>query len=467
MRRIIVKLGERLGRLGARTAALIQSAARWLVPRVRALVRALRLDAGVRWYGEHRVARQWTVNLAGAAFLVWFAGVAKNWIQPTLTPDMLFSSVTIGPEAVRVTEAQPGSVARVATYTGAVQPWEENVVYARVDGYVDQLLVYPGDYVRRGALLATLETSRLNPQLAEAVADSGWWAAEYRRDSLLFSEQAISASELDRARTRFEVAAAKVAMQRTQIGYAAIRALTNGWIAERMVYPGQYVSAGQPVLKVDDLQRVRIQFNVAEEHLSQIQPGTEVYLRFPQLDPERVVATWLTPGGRDLARTTGGGNGDASRSERAEAAARDAPPSGNRVARQAVAVPAKLAVVFPAQDPGTRTGVAEVRLPNPGLVLRANTYVVGDFVVQEGSRGVRVPVSALTPMPGGKTVVFVLPPIVEQGAVEEREVVVGVRNSEWVELLSGVRPGERVVYQGNRNLVNGQPVMVLNPQGSF
>lgn len=471
-------------RIIERLAAGLAGAARGAASGVAWLVRVLRLDHVLRWYGEHRVARQWTVNLAGAAFLVWFAGIAKDWIQPTLTPDMLFPSVTIGPQGVRVAEAEYGSVAQTATYTGQVQPWEENVVYARVDGYVSRLHVYPGDYVRRGQQLVTLETSNLEPRLAEAVVDSTFFAAEFRRDSVLYAEKAISASELDRSRNRFEAASAKVELLRTQIGYASIRALTDGWVADRKVYEGQYVRAGEPVVKVDDLARVRIQFEVAEEHLSTIRPGTVVYVRFPQLDPEVVRRMWpgrlLRP--REELAASGSRGSDASAAAAVNSATHQGsaaapatpaglsnaradalPQSGNWVASYAHALEAEVAVVFPAEDPATRTGLVEVRLENPGPLLRTNTYVVGDFVVREGDRGVRVPVSALTPMPGGKTVVFVLPPIVEQGAVEEREVVVGVRNSEWVELLSGVEPGERVVYRGNRGLVDGQPVMVINP----
>lgn len=440
----------------------------WLPRAVRGarrLGRTLRLDAVVRWYGEHRMARMWTINIAGALLLIWAARVMSDWIQPTLTPEMLFPSATIGPEAVLVAEARPGRAQRVATYTGAAQPWEENVVYARVDGYVESLNVYPGEYVRRGQLLAKLETSRLEPQLAEALVDSVFWAAEFRRESLLFEGKAISASELDRVRARYGTASAKVEFLRTQIGYAEIRALTDGWIAERYVYSGQYVPAGERIVKLDQIDRVRIQFKVAEEHLAAIKPGTKVFLRFPQLDQELVVATWDGIKPPVLARVRSVGGGSETPGANPGPAPDPLPPSGSRVAKSAAVIPAEVAVVFPAEDPATRTGIVEVRLRNPGLALRTNTYVVGDFVVAEGDRGVLVPVQAITPMPGGRTVVFVVPPIVEQGAVEEREVVVGVRNSQYAEVVSGVAPGERVVYKGNRGLVDGQAVTVLNPQG--
>lgn len=492
MTRILRALGELAGRVARRTGIVLRAGAVWFGGRLGGLLRVLRVDAVLRWYGGHRVVRQWTVNLAGAALLIWFAGVAGDWIQPTLTPDMLFPSANIGAEAVRVAEAQPGVVQRIASYTGAVQPWEENVVYARIDGYVNRLLVYPGEHVRQGQLLATLETSRLDPLLEEALADSVFLAAEFRRDSVLVAQQAIGVAEFERSRTRYAAASAKVQHLRTQIGYAAIRALTSGWVAQRHVYAGQYVRAGEPVVKVDRLDRVRIQFQVAEEHLSAIRPGGAVYLRFPQLDPEQVFAAWprrtLRPaeeqgpaeheGGPERstelsAQAASGGTRsvrgppDVAVGTGGDASLRTAatlPQSEHRLAKHAPAVAAEVAIVFPAEDPGTRTGTVEVHLNNPGPLLRTNTYVVGDFVVRQGARGVRVPVSALTPMPGGRTVVFVVPPMVSDGAVEERTVTVGVRNAEYAEILSGIEPGERVVYQGNRGLVDGQLVTVLSSE---
>ncbi|MCZ6563008.1 MAG: hypothetical protein O6948_08830, partial [Deltaproteobacteria bacterium] len=107
----------------------------------------------------------------------------------------------------------------------------------------------------------------------------------------------------------------------------------------------------------------------------------------------------------------------------------------------------------------------EVRLPNPGAVFKSNTYVVGDFYRAHAKKAVRVPRSALITLPGGKTVVFVGPAFADQGPAEAREVQVGVRGKRFVQILEGVKPGEFVIYEGNRGLTDGENVMVVRREG--
>ncbi len=126
---------------------------------------------------------------------------------------------------------------------------------------------------------------------------------------------------------------------------------------------------------------------------------------------------------------------------------------------------AEVSVVFPSEDHATRTGIVEVRLPNPGVVLKSNTYVMGDLVRAHAKKAVRVPRSALVPIPGGKTVVFVGPAFADQGPAEAREVQVGVRGKRFVQILKGVKSGEFVIYEGNRGLTDGENVMVVRREG--
>ncbi|EQD42031.1 membrane-fusion protein, partial [mine drainage metagenome] len=261
----------------------------------------------------------------------------------------------------------------------------------------------------------------LRPQRERAQARVTFWRAEYGRDRTLYRAGAISATHFDATRMRYHAAEAGLNQITTDIGYATLRAPFDGVIAKRHVYPGVYVHTGEMMVKVDELDRVRIQFPVDESDLQWVHPGTLVYLRFPQLDaavlrrrfPKRFVRE---PDGR-------------------------------------TALEAHVAVVFPAENPMTRTAVVEVRIANPHLVLRANTYIVGDLVRRSISKGVLIPTAALTTEPGGKQVVFLVSPFAEQGTVEEHPVTVGVQGPNEVQILKGVKAGDFVVVEGNRELV--------------
>ncbi len=407
--------------------------------RVRAEPARSRLMAPVNWYAGHRGARRLTVNVVGVALIIWFAQTFSLWVQPALTPDMLFTPPVVGPQGVYVAMVEEGLLEDRVTYTGTVLPYEDAMVYARVDGYVRDLKVYPGDHVTKGQVLVTLETSELDPRMDHARADVAFWKAELERDQELFEAGAISASQFDRTRQQYQVAEAKHKLIQTQRDYATVRALTDGWISERKIYPGVYVKKGEALLKIDQLDRVRIQCEVAAKDLLHIRAGTLAYLRFPHTDPEVIR--------RAFSKRIANPNGEGTEQH-------DTPR-----------VRAEVAVVFPAQDPKTRTGTVEIRLPNPGLILKTNTYVVGELVRARAEKALRVPASALNSLPDGKTVLFVGPAFAEEGPAEMREVKIGLRTRGFVQILEGVQLGEFVVTKGNRSLTDGQTIRVVRREG--
>ena len=76
-----------------------------------------------------------------------------DWVKPSLTPQDLFTPPVVGPQAVKAAFVQQKTIERVATYTGAVHPYERIVLRARTNGFVQQITVYPGDRVETGQVV--------------------------------------------------------------------------------------------------------------------------------------------------------------------------------------------------------------------------------------------------------------------------------------------------------------------------
>lgn len=379
--------------------------------------------------------RRAVVNVVGVALVVWGTLWFTDWVRPSLTPDDLFEPPIVGPQPVKAAFVEQGIIERVATYTGTVHPYERITVYARSNGFVEGVNVYPGDHVKKGQVIAQLETSELAPRLDHAVAELTYLRAELKRDEDLFRSGAVPASALDLSRSKERVAAAKMKLLQTEIGYATITTRSDGWVSERTVDPGQYVQRGQPLLSYDRLHRVRIRFDVAEQDLAMVRPGSEVVLEFPQLPRTAFVdSSWEPRLLEDFENP---------------------------------AVRAEVTTVFPNLGGRTRLGVVEVLMPNPDLLLRSNTYVIGHLVTGRIEDAWVVPQRALTPMPDGKTVIFLAPAFADQGEVEMREVVVGLRNSTEVEVVEGLEESAYVVVSGNRGLMDGENVMVIEREGGF
>ena len=379
--------------------------------------------------------RRAVINVVGAGLVLWGTLWFADWVQPSLTSEDLFTPPVVGPQAVKVALATQKTLERTATYTGAVYPYERVVLQARTSGFVEEVAAYPGDYVEAGQIVVELETTELEPRLQKALAELRFLRAELKRDRKLYKAGAISPSAIELSRSKERVAAATVELIETEIGYATVLAPSDGWVSKRAVDPGQYVQKGQHLLAYDRLAEVRIRFDVAIQDLASIGRGSEVVLEFPEVPANRASSA-----------------GWADRLV-------DGYPNP--------AVRANVTSVFPSADERSRLGVVEVMIPNPDLILKSNAYVIGHFVTDRATDAWVVPERALTPMPGGKTVIFVAPAFADQGEAEMREVRVGLRNGKEAQILEGLEEPAYVVVAGNRSLTSGETVMVIAREGGF
>ena len=379
--------------------------------------------------------RRAVINVVGAGLVLWGTLWFADWVQPSLTSEDLFTPPVVGPQAVKVALATQKTLERTATYTGTVHPYERVVLQARTSGFVEEVAAYPGDYIEAGQIMVELETTELEPRLQKALAEHRFLRAELKRDRKLFKAGAISPSAIELSRSKERVAAATAELRKTEIGYATVRAPSDGWVSKRAVDPGQYVQKGQHLLAYDRLAEVRIRFDVAIQDLASISRGSEVILEFPEIPAKRASSA-----------------GWADRLV-------DGYPNP--------AVRANVTSVFPSADERSRLGVVEVMIPNPDLLLKSNAYVIGHFVTDRATDAWVVPERALTPMPGGKTVIFVAPAFADQGEAEMREVRVGLRNGKEAQILEGLEEPAYVVIAGNRNLTNGETVMVIAREGGL
>ena len=207
--------------------------------------------------------RRLVVNLVGIGLVAWGTLWFTDWVKPSLTPDQLFTPPVVGPQPVKVAFATQKTIEKTATYTGTAHPYERIIVNARSNGFVESVSVYPGDRLRKGKVIARLETSELQPRLEHARAELTFLQVELRRDKQLSRQGAIPVSKLDLTRSKERIAAAKLKLLQTEIGYATIKARSDGWVGERFVDPGQYLQKGKPVISYDRLKSVRIRFDVA------------------------------------------------------------------------------------------------------------------------------------------------------------------------------------------------------------
>ncbi|WP_316865284.1 efflux RND transporter periplasmic adaptor subunit [Ralstonia mannitolilytica] len=309
---------------------------------------------------------------------------------------------------------------RIATASGAVQPWQEASIGAEVNGLkLAEVLVNVGDVVKQGQLLARLsdETVRADvaaqrATLAEAEASAAQAAGEARRAHELDKSGAISQQDLIQYDTQAKTAAAKLAAARAQfdsqqlrLRYTRVVAPDDGVISARSATVGAVVSSGTELFKLIRKNRLEWRAEMHGEVLPRIQPGQAVRLR----------------------RMDGG------------------------------VVQGRVRQVAPTVDASTRNGLVYVDLPPQAAAsgVKAGMYLSGDVLLGDAP-AVTLPESAVFSRDGYDYVMV----LAAQNRVRQTKVTVGRRQDGQVEIVQGIGPNDGVVAAGAAFLSDGDTVRV-------
>ena len=210
-------------------------------------------------------------GIAAAVLLLCFVVVKVIRLVDAHSLAKSANAAYTAPPPVDVITARPATVGQDLVLPGQTAAWYETTIYARVNGYVAKWLVDIGDHVKKGQLLATIETPELDAELAaaraqlktseaqvaarEAEAEFSKTTNERWRDSPkgVVSEQEREAKKADyeSAKARLYAANAQVASDKSKVDqYTALAqfkqvvAPFDGTITERKIDIGNLVTAG-------------------------------------------------------------------------------------------------------------------------------------------------------------------------------------------------------------------------------
>jgi HlyD family secretion protein len=264
---------------------------------------------------------------------------------------------------------------------------------------------------------ATLEEARANEARASKLAEEGLTPQaelDTARAALLRAEASLESAReevrLREAQVRQRESELELARQR--LADTAIRSPLDGFVQARRANRGQYLPAGAPVVEVVRIDPLRLRLAVPEREATSLRSGQAVRVR--------------------VSGQSGGG------------AASEYSGTLTRLA--------------PSLDEQTRSLLIEADIPNPGT-LRPGNFVQARIVVGERSVAT-VPESAIVTFAGLQKVI-----LVDAGKAIERPVTTGDTRDERVEIVTGLRDGERVVVSPGA-LQQGQPVRVLEGEMS-
>jgi RND family efflux transporter MFP subunit len=305
------------------------------------------------------------------------------------------------PEAqVTVGTVEARTTVRTQALPGTVYPSDLAVIASKIMATIERVDVVIGEAVTEGQILIELDAGEIQAQVEQAEAALAQLERNYEREKGLLAQSATTAESVRTLEDEIRLARARLSEARIMQSYTQIRSPFDGLITSKEVRRGDLASPGVPLLTVEGKGSLEVHVDVPDS-LMAVPYGDSVELQ----------------SGTD--RYTG-----------------------------------QLSEWSPAADPASRTRLAKLQLPLDSP-LRSGQYVRVNWPAEE-VRSLWIPASALSPM-GQLERVF----IVEDGTLELELIQTGMLQDAHVQVLAGLREGDRVVLSPSSQLRDGQPASIL------
>lgn len=307
---------------------------------------------------------------------------------------------------VKVMEVSSGPLHEWIELPASVEPFVLTQVPAEVEGRIDWIGPEEGDIIEEaGAPILRIDQRTFRAQFEEAKAAYDLSAKKCKRIEELHAKGFASDEQLDQCRTQLATDSARLDIAKIQLEKATVAAPIAGVLDKSYFEVGEYVRQGDRVADIVVLDPVKITFMVPEKDIPYIRRGDKVNVSFDFLEGESYEGT--------------------------------------------------VSYISVVGDRSTRTYEVEVTVPNPDFKILPSMIATVKTLRREIPEAIAVPLFAVIPR-GDYSVVFVE----EDGRARERLVELGILEGTRVQIVKGLQPGDRLIVEGNRELADGEAVLV-------
>lgn len=281
---------------------------------------------------------------------------------------------------------------------------EEVELVAEIVGKVRKIYFQEGSRVRQGELLLKVDDADLQAQLTRAEFQRKLLSEKLERQRILLKRESISRESFDQLQTDYNVLEADIELLKVKISRTEIRAPFDGVMGFRYVSEGSYVQPSSKITTIVDNSVLKFEFSVPEKYAAHRLQGQKIKFR-----------------------TTG--------SEKVYTA--------------------QVYAVDPLIDVKTRMILLRARFDNRANELMPGMFAKGNLMVEGKNEYIAIPTEAVVPEMDGKRMW-----VVKNGKAVSIPVETESRDEKYVEVTSGVQPGDTVLVGGLMQLREGMTVAV-------
>lgn len=342
------------------------------------------------------------------------AGIKALQIRAMIAQGKQFA---MPPEVVTSAPVTASSWESLLTAVGSLDSVQGVMITAEMSGKITDIAFKAGLHVSAGDLLVQQDISMEKAQLKSAESVSQLARIEFERSEKLLAKQAIPQSNYDTAKARLAQALAQEDNIRAVIAKKTIRAPFDGRLGIRQINLGQVINEGQPIVTLQNLDSVFVNFYLPQQQLSLIHTGLKARVTSDAL-PGKVFTCEIT-------------------------------------------------AINPQVEIATRSIHVQARLPNPDEQLRSGMFVNVAVVLPEKEDVMTIPATAVLYAPYSDSVFVIEDKKDQNGApsgktVRQQFVRLGEKRGDFITVISGLTAQDAIVSTGVFKLRNGQSIVVDN-----
>lgn len=309
---------------------------------------------------------------------------------------------------VEVANAKPVTTTADIRSVGSLQSDESVQIAPEIAGRVAEIAFKEGDDVKAGDVLVRLDDALVRAEVADAEARHELAKSNLARANTLSKTGNVTERARDEAVAAFGTASAALELARVRLSKHVITAPFTGVVGLRRVSAGAYVAIGAPIVNLEKIDELKVDFKIPEIYLARVRIGQTIDVTVDAL-PDRSF--------------TG-----------------------------------RIYAIDPMVDVNGRALQIRARIANPDRLLRPGLFARIVIKGDSERQAVMVPESAVVPR-GGESYVY----RIEQGKAVETKVRLGERRAGAVEIVEGLPADATVVTAGHQRLRNGATVDVVTP----
>ncbi|MGA1865135.1 MAG: efflux RND transporter periplasmic adaptor subunit [bacterium] len=310
------------------------------------------------------------------------------------------------PATVIVQEVQPAEVVDRINLPAIISPQEDLTVLAEVGGPIVSISANEGDIIKKGDVLAQIDPRDYQNRLNQVQASFNLANLDFERISKLAKTDAASQSQLDTIQARLKETRSSLSAAKLDLERCTITAPISGFINKRFAKLGLLVSRSDPLFQILDTSRVKVEVGVPESDVEAISNLQEAEITIEALDNLKV--------------------------------------KGEKI--------------FLSRQPDSFARVYNLKLEvkNPDNLLRPGMFARVDLIKARYPDSFVVPLYSVITN-NDEHYLY----IINDDKAHYRPVKLGVLEGWQVQIVEGIKPNDRVVVVGQRNLEDGQSVQII------